>query len=194
MPDLEIKIDYKRLQEALDRAPEATREAFMADVGAHHFRFARQMKRVNLRQYLHHRTGTLSRGLRTTKDERSTRVTTYFAGVDYAEIHETGGTITPQKKEWLKVPLAPALTKGGDLRARWRFWPRSFVFTSRGGKKFIAQRDEEGSGFTLLFVLVKSVTIPPRMEYMTTWERMEGSRAAAINAMADRILREIGRE
>lgn len=76
--------------------------------------------------------------------------------VKYANIHETGGTITPKNSKYLAIPLDAARTKGGDQR---NISPRDFenTFIRKG---IIYQK--QGKNIVPLFVLKKSVRIPAR--------------------------------
>lgn len=76
--------------------------------------------------------------------------------VKYANIHETGGTITPKRTKFLAIPLAAARTRGGDQRA---ISPKDFENTFiRNGVIY----QKQGKKIIPLFVLKKSVRIPAR--------------------------------
>lgn len=74
--------------------------------------------------------------------------------VDYAAIHERGGTIVPKKKKFLTIPFpgGPADTKVPKRAADFEdtFVAKGIIFRKKG------------KGFEPLFILKKSVTIPAR--------------------------------
>lgn len=72
-----------------------------------------------------------------------------------ASIHEYGCDIKPGKAEYLTVPLVPEAVgrRAGSFKD-------TFVYTSKSGKKFIAQKS--GNDLKLLYWLTKSVKIPER--------------------------------
>lgn len=74
--------------------------------------------------------------------------------VDYAAIHQFGGTITPKKKKFLTIPFpgGPADTK---VPKRAADFDNTFV-----AKGIIFRK--QGKGIQPLFILKKSVTIPAR--------------------------------
>lgn len=72
-----------------------------------------------------------------------------------ASIHEYGCTITPRKGKYLTVPVN---SKAVGKKAR--DFKNTFVYTSKSGEKFIAQRS--GDSLELLFWLTTSVKIPER--------------------------------
>ena len=72
-----------------------------------------------------------------------------------AGIHEYGCHITPGKAKYLTVPLCPEAAK-----AKARDFQNTFVYTSKTGKKFIAQKN--GKNLKLLYWLAEEVNIPER--------------------------------
>lgn len=72
-----------------------------------------------------------------------------------AGIHEFGCDIKPGKAEYLTVPLVPEAV-GRSART----FTDTFVYTSKSGNKFIAQKS--GDDLKLLYWLTKSVKIPER--------------------------------
>lgn len=79
--------------------------------------------------------------------------------VVYANIHETGGTITPKNVSYLTIPLQAAMTPARVLRKSAREWSDTFV---RKGVIF----QNQGGKAVPLFLLRKSVNIPAR-HYMS---------------------------
>lgn len=75
--------------------------------------------------------------------------------VDYARIHEEGGTIVPKKAKALTVPI------GGTTGVA-AYYGDLFVVKSKATKQaLLCQRTAKG-GIRPLFVLMKKVTIPAR--------------------------------
>lgn len=104
----------------------------------------------------------------------------------YASTQEFGATITPKVAQYLTVPLPAALdARGIMLLPRARDYPRTFVQRSRKGNLLIFQK--RGKGIVPLFVLKKSVRIPPRMNLGVMIE--VGSRA-----LGDRVIAEVLKE
>lgn len=135
-------------------------------------------------------------------------------GVPYARIHETGGTIVPRTRKMLAIPTRRAKTHAGVSRVgfdkgqgttniRSQF-PDLFV-VKKSGKVFLARavgkegkagRKSSGGGFKgkragrgqveILFTLVPSVRIPPRLGFRKVWK----SRVTEIHEELKRVLRE----
>ena len=92
-----------------------------------------------------------------------------IGGVHYLKIQETGGTITPKKAQYLTVPLPAAMDGAGvPLKRSAREWDNTFVARSKNGNLLIFQR--RGKAVTPLYLLVKKVTIPPRLGMRQTLE------------------------
>lgn len=107
--------------------------------------------------------------------------------VPYANIHETGGTITPKRTQYLAIPLPAALTSAGVLRAKPRDWPNTFIAKSAAGNLIIFQR-KLGKGAIALFVLKKSVKIPAS-EYMSrTVDNIAAKASEIMNRSIEREL------
>lgn len=87
--------------------------------------------------------------------------------VEYARIHELGGTITAKNSQYLTIPFPGVKGKIRDYP--WGFFLRSkagnLIFAGPPGnqKKFMpSKEDRTWANFTPLFILKKSVTIPAR--------------------------------
>ena len=79
----------------------------------------------------------------------------------YAGVHETGKIIVA-KGAYLTIPLPAALNRNGTpKKPSARHWDRTFVKKSKKGNLIIFRRD--GANIVPLYVLKKSVKIPPRM-------------------------------
>lgn len=85
-----------------------------------------------------------------------------IGGAGYLAIHETGGTITAKKAQYLTIPLPAALKSNGTpRRARARDWPNTFILKSKKGNLLIVQK--QGKSILPLYLLRKSVKIPARL-------------------------------
>lgn len=105
--------------------------------------------------------------------------------VPYADIHETGGIITPKRVRWLTIPLRAALTPAGVPRGRARDFADTF-FAWSGGNLFLFQK--QGQNVIPLFILKKSVNIPAR-RYMS--RTAEEAMPAIAEIMIRRIVKEV---
>lgn len=85
--------------------------------------------------------------------------------LDYARIHQEGGTITPKNAKALSIPLTREAERAGGARN----FPRDlFVWKGESGRAFLAEAEQKGRGkksFTQLlfhYILLDSVRIPAR--------------------------------
>lgn len=84
-------------------------------------------------------------------------------GSKIARVHERGAVIEAKRAKYLTVPLPAALdSKGRPLRRSARAWRNTFVKRSKKGNLIIFQK-RAGNQLVPLYVLRKSVTIPPRL-------------------------------
>lgn len=119
------------------------------------------------------RTGNLSRSIRVeTRGDNLNNLggSTYTDSV-YAKIQELGGKVVAKDKylgvpggPYLNIPLPPNLTAAGVMRksAREVFNDGGFIFKSKAGKWIVASNDAN-SNVIPMFILVKSVTLRPRL-------------------------------
>lgn len=101
-------------------------------------------------------------------------------------MHETGGTI--QGRQFLRIPTAAAQTAGGQDRNAGRSIrnvPGLFLFRSEAGKLWAAVR--EADRLTLLYLLVRSVTLRGRGIFAAT-EREARPQIAALGNAEVRIV------
>lgn len=83
-------------------------------------------------------------------------------GPRYLAVHEKGATVSAKRAKYLAIPLPAALTKTGvPKKRRPREWKNTFVQRSRRGNLIIFQK--RGGTLIPLYVLKKSVSIPPRL-------------------------------
>jgi hypothetical protein len=91
----------------------------------------------------------------------------------YALIHEQGGVVRAKKSKYLTIPTRFALdSQGVPLKRKARDWPNTFIQTSKRGNLIIFQK--RGANIVPLYVLKKSVVIPPRLGLGKTLEVTEG--------------------
>lgn len=85
------------------------------------------------------------------------------------KIHEHGGVLKPKKAKYLTIPLPAALNSNGTpKRPSASAWKDTFVIKSKAGNLLICQK--QGARLVPLYVLKKSVTIPPRLGMRETAE------------------------
>lgn len=188
--DLEVKVDWKRLNEAVQKVPLALYSRFRKRMTDHHRRFEHRLKTDNLKGGgVHRRSGFLSRGVQTKTSGtgvRDVEVSTYIFGVPYARVQELGGVIRPRRKKWLTIPLDAAKTGSGVLRARAPFWEDTFFRRSKKGNLILWQK--KGDEIIPLFVLKKQVRLKPKLGFMRLWKHMEPAWAREFNRAVDEAL------
>jgi len=109
-----------------------------------------------------------------------------IGGVGYLSIHETGGVIRARRAKYLTIPLRAALNSNGTpIKKSAREWSNTFVATSKKGNLLIFQR--KGRDIVPLYVLKKSVKIPPRLQMQKTIE-------AAVPFFVDRVIDSVVKE
>lgn len=134
----------------------------------------------------------------------------FSTGVKYARMQEYGGTVRPKRAKYLTIPLSDAMTPSGVQRypggARQLFtsYPSqmSVVKSPKSGKLFIISDGKPGvknpkgknADLQWLYILKKSVVIPPRLGFRSTWasQEMVNDRAARLNLAAKTALSRAG--
>lgn len=171
---ISVTIDSGEVEQYLKRIPEDSfkkaKKVFATSVLA-----ADREVKDNATNKLHVRTGALRRSIRNSVtgmnlNELRASIFSGSTGVSkpivYAPIHEFGGTITAKKAyskvpggPYLNIPIADNLTSAGVQRMtpKMVFDQGGYLFKSGTGKWFVAMEDK------LMFVLVKRVTIKPRL-------------------------------
>lgn len=119
---------------------------------------------VNESRYLQARSGGGIRSI--LQSVRQTDASALLVGAQISTgaltVHETGATVTAKRANYLTIPLPAALDAVGlPLRARARDWDNTFVARSKRGVLMIFRKD--GKEITPLYLLKRSVTIPPRL-------------------------------
>jgi hypothetical protein len=108
----------------------------------------------------------------------------HIGGVFYLRTQEFGATIRPKKAKYLAVPLPSALNENGvPLRPGPRDWENTFVKMSKSGHLMIFRK--LGKDIIPLYILLKEVTIPPRLGMRDTLNA--GMGAFVDMAMADML-------
>lgn len=111
--------------------------------------------------------------------------------VSYANIHETGGTITPKAGSFLTIPLKAAMTSAGVQRftARDVINNRTKYITSFIRKGIIfGVLPGKSNRITPLFILKTSVNIPARYYMSRTTEETSGEVVNIILRKIDEVL------
>lgn len=139
------------------------------------------LEQIRRKAGLHVRTGALLNSVSRTKrvyEENGVIIGQIGTeGVQYAAIHEFGGTVVPKNKQFLALPTdqnrradgLPVMTTT-ELRNTGRSFIRDHIIYLQEGKKI-----------TPMFVLKRSINIPAR-PYLST----------ALEAKKDQILKEFG--
>lgn len=136
-----------------------------------------------------------------------------FGGIPYARINELGGTIVPVKKQWLTIPIGPAVLPSGIARGRATMFDLEFRLGRKPGTAYLGKSLVEMSStaprgaikgraftpsdykksFQIWFVLKKSVTIPPRLGFYALWRSwfISGRAGKGINIEIARQVRRL---
>lgn len=102
-------------------------------------------------------------------------------------VHEKGATIKAKNAKFLTIPLPAALTGSGiPLRKKARDWPDTFVQRSRRGNLLIFQK--RGESIVPLYLLRKSVKLPPRLGMETELRKQLGFFEAKMLDILDKAL------
>lgn len=132
----------------------------------------------------------------------------FSSGVKYARMQEYGGEVRPKSSKYLTVPLPDAMTRSGVVRASARElfqqYPdqMSVVRSPKSGQLFIVSDGKPGAKnprgknaeTKWLFVLKKSVTIPPRLGFRALWlsPKMVGFLGVRLTDAGTRAVQRVG--
>jgi phage gpG-like protein len=177
-----VEVDDKQLRRAIKRVPgelAAGQRRALRDSG---FAWRRVMTRRLSGNPLRRRTGHLveSMQIRITGEKLDDlRLHLFSAGVPYARIHELGGTITAKPpRRFLAIPGRDNRTPTGVAQepSAKRFIAankgvRIFPTKASGGRTLVVVH-----GGRLMFVLVPSVRIEPRLGFFRAFDDLEGAR------------------
>lgn len=132
---------------------------------------------------------TLSPSRITVSGSEASEITVSFKLSGKALVHERGATVVPRKSKYLTIPLAAALdSRGVPLRPSAKDWSNTFVFKSKKGNLLIGMR--KGKELVPLYVLKRSVTIPPRLSFK---EAFTAGKDFLADAIAKEVLKEFQR-
>jgi len=173
----------EQLAEALQKAPSAFLSQFDPAMRRYLRGFAQgtMAKRITGRPGLINRTGALRRSFGTAvtgEGSVDTWAGTVYTTSPYARMQEFGGTQTPKKSQFLTIPLASARTGAGASRGGARSFSNTFFAKSKAGNLLMFQK--QGKKIVPLFVLKKSVSIPPRLGMRSAWEQDVDARRAVL--------------
>lgn len=127
------------------------------------------------------------------------RMKVFSAGKSYATIQEHGGVVRPiPPRQYLTIPMPANLTASGVPRIasaqsiRYDVvgdgTPRTFVYKSKKGKLFIAERDQVKGKLRLLWMLVRQVTLSGGLGWFDTWRGGADRRRARLQDAARRAI------
>lgn len=136
-------------------------------------------------------------------DGKPLTLAVFSSGVQYARIQEYGGVVKPKRSKYLTIPLSDNQTPAGVTRypsARELFQVYGeqirVAKSPKSGQLFIVSDGKPGSKSKRgknaetqwLFVLKKSVEIPPRLGFRATWtdSTMVADRAKRLKDALDR--------
>lgn len=190
----EAKFDTKKFEEALEKTPGRLFVGMRLSFTKIGNDYIRTLTKERLSgagdKSLARRTGTLARSFAKTVagSELNELNLMIFTDVKYAPIHQFGGTIRPKKGKYLAIPLGAAKTRAGV--ARWTS-PRDVPDLKYGGRSAagnILLRTVDG---TPMFVLVRQVTIKPRLGMFETWDKEFPGYVEVLNTKVGEVLRRI---
>ena len=202
-PEIEITIDMKRFRKAMAQAPDRLFVEIRRFFKAHHNSFIRFIKtrriasrkgsggQAALKNRLTSRSKTLRQSMLTEDFGRDvdTLEVVSFSTAKHARIHEVGGTITPKKSNWLTIPLRAAKTKSGIARGKARDYANTFFIKHKTDpNKLLLVRSLGDDDIEPLFVLVKSITLRPRLGWGKTWKKFLPKVGPGIDKAVGRAL------
>jgi len=169
------KIVYKNTRKAFERITQRFQSSFTAERLT---KSGSPLTQNDTRPGLFRRSGGLARGLIT--KVRGDSMSNLEGAVGWwqpfqamkAGVHEYGATITPKRSSYLAIPLDAVLTNTGRARFGYspRDWPDTRVHKTKTGQLFIVQ-DQPGEQLLPLYILKKSVYIPPRLQFRKLWNK-----------------------
>lgn len=157
---------------------------------------------------LRNRTGSLRRSLRTqvkgsTLEDLELRVAS--VGAPYAKVQEFGTVgaggkmpdIVPTRAKFLTVPLPDNLTPAGDARyksaARLRATGQTFLVETKSGNLLIGLDKGDGGRTRWLWILKRSVAIPPRLGFFANWKVGQAEFRRELGIAAKNAVRSLAR-
>lgn len=210
-----VKFNTKGFEKALEKAPRVLFVNMKETLKSTGRIFERELlkRRMSGRPGLNRRSGALARSHTSTVKGRSIKSLSMMSGIGgpaapYAGIQEEGGTVKPTKGRMLAIPLRQAKTAAGVARFKSpRDVPGLFLVHTTSGNTILALdagRTKKGrvkkrtktsvgtfrsSGSIIpMYLLVPSVTIPPRLKFFDTWNSLEDSRTRFFDATIDLVV------
>jgi hypothetical protein len=177
------ELDAKKLRYLIRKYPKALAAALRPQMSkaVRWFRKKHEIARLSGPPGLHRRTGDLVKSFVPDVSPPGTGLSDLASWLAtrsrYAQIHEEGGTIKAKKPGgFLAIPLPAALAPTGVLKNEFvgplRNVPGLFCEKSPSGK-LLLWMDTPG-GVVPMFVLKKSVDIPPRLRFFDMFRRWAG--------------------
>lgn len=189
--------DLSKLKQGLARVPQTTFRAVEKAFQQSGQQFQRTMTLERFRPFesnynrgdiLQSRTGFLKKsiGYSVTGETLGTlELRVFSAGMKYANIQEYGGVVRPKNAKYLALPIGNALGPRGVARKSGpRAYPDGFFFTSKKGNLIFAVKtgSKKKRRIEPLYLLRKSVTIPPRFGFRKTWTKLGPDRIQRVRA------------
>lgn len=218
MPDIEFKFDEGDINRIRNRIRNLSikRQAKIWETGFKNVAsLTRQRLVANVsNKILRRRTGTLAKSIQWRVGQSNGGLTAFIGAnvltgkrVPYADILERGGTITAKRK-YLAIPLRAALTRAGTSKMPSpRDFKDTFVQRSKKGNLIIFQSlgktpsgskrlkgyigaggEKIKSNIVPLFILKKSVNIPPKRYMAVTLAQMKPRIYQIMNATVSKEL------
>lgn len=146
---------------------------------------------------LHRRSGHLAQSIETQITQNQQEITAKIGSgvrsgirMSYANIHETGGVITPKKSQFLTIPFPYAQTRAGvgNITARELFDRfKGMVFIAHG--IIFLKRGKSDASIVPMFKLVRSVSIKASHYLSKSLEQMSGRIIMAMRGSIERSLK-----
>lgn len=114
----------------------------------------------------------------------------------YAALQEFGGTVHPTRGGYMSIPIGRSITKGGRIASLGgvafltprNFQGQTFIRRSRSNPANLIVWLREGTKIRPVFVLTRSVTIPPRLGFFATWAQLAAMRNARFQQALARAI------
>jgi HK97 gp10 family phage protein len=173
-------VGIPELKKALDRLDDVAAEKNLRAAG----QAGGQIIRNRAKQLVRKKSGTLNRSIHslTVELDRNHVVVEIGTNLEYAKIHEYGGTIKPKKAKFLAVPL----TEEARRYVSPRLFPRELHPVIHDDKGTL--RDADG---TAHYALVKSVTITAQPYMRPAWDEKRDEAVREMGEVLKQLLKEV---
>lgn len=215
------RIDIAGVKRMLARFPSALDTELRKGLKEHGLFFTQRMKREQFTGYsgfsnsgsrLQARTGKLRNSFGSeVRGEIGTSIPLTLAvfsqGAIYSRLQEYGGTVKPKRAKYLTQPLpdnqtTAGVTRYGSARELFERYPDQVrVMKARSGRLFIVSEGKPGAktkkknpDLLWLFILRKSVKVPPRLGFRATWSDSTSAadRVQRLNDAVKRAAAKVG--